>query len=340
MNSIWQQIWPDELAVLKNNPKAIPMAIGPYLNLCQNCGGFKTMMVYVIEDGPFTQADGRKLKWLDLPPDADNPITPTKSGWYTGELRVASCPVCCQGQLNSFIVRNCGLSGQELNVSLADFCVDGALLSGKAEALAVCNELLTQGRNVSGFITLVGAYGVGKSHLLKGLVNGFRQMGVLAKYTSMGDLLSSIRDQFGDNNGVRAAESAVETYQQARILAIDEVDRVNLTGWAKETLFRLLNRRFEDSCYLLTIMATNTKPDEFPSELGYLGSRMRGGLIVDVPGPDMRPGIALHRKSTTQTVLSIEAEQVMVPVAVVESSPKVIATMSSLSQKMSIGDGS
>lgn len=305
--TIWQRIWPEELAMLQHNPKAIPMGAGPYERICANCGGMKIMMVFVIDGGPYPQPDGRKLKWLDLPEKASHPQTPTVSGWYSGELRAAPCPVCCKGQMAAYVLRNCGLVGAELNVSLANFRVDGALLAEKAAALAACKQLLGQGLAAAGFVTLVGAYGVGKSHLLKGLVNGFRQIGVMAKYSTMSDLLSDIRERFGEDHGAREAEAVIDLYRRARILAIDEVDRVNLTGWAKETIFRLLNSRYEESDRLLTVMATNVEPIDLPAELGYLGSRMNGGQIIRVGGPDMRPGVALRRETLTHAAASAQA---------------------------------
>jgi len=338
--TIWQRIWPEELAMLQHNPKAIPMGSGPYERLCANCGGMRTMMVYVIDSGPYPQPDGRKLKWLNLPETAKNPATPTVSGWYSGELRSAPCPVCCKGQMATYVLHNCGLTGADLDVSLANFKVDGPLLAEKAAALTVCKQLLGQGLAVAGFVTLVGEYGVGKSHLLKGVVNGFRQIGVMAKYSTMSDLLSDIRERFGDEHGAREAEAVIDLYRRARILAIDEVDRINLTGWAKETIFRLLNSRYEESDRLLTVMATNVEPVDLPAELGYLGSRMNGGQIIRVGGPDMRPAVALRRGPLTHAAASAAAAEAAEPETemVFENAAEAAEKLKALAQQMNVGD--
>jgi len=254
-------------------------------------------------------------------------------------LRSAPCPVCCKGQMAAYVLRNCGLTGADLDVSLVNFKVDGPLLSEKSEALTACKRLLGQGLAVAGFVTLVGDYGVGKSHLLKGLVNGFRQIGVMAKYSTMSDLLSDIRERFGDDHGAREAETVIDLYRRARILAIDEVDRVHLTGWAKETIFRLLNSRYEESDRLLTVMATNVEPIDLPAELGYLGSRMNGGQIIRVGGPDMRPAVALRRGPLTHAAASAAAAEAAEETGIVfENAAEAAEKLKALAQQMNVGD--
>lgn len=283
---IWTRLWPRELEPLKANPKAMPIAPGPFPDKCSNCGGYGVMMVYVIDCGPYETPAGN-VKWLDLPENPDNPQTPSRSGWYSGKLEVAFCPVCREGRMDAYIQQNCGLTGTDLLVGIEDFMTTG-VNAEKAEAKHVAQSLLAMNHQPSGFVLYTGGYGVGKTHLLKSLVNGFRKIRVMAHYSTMTDLLVDIRERFGSDNGVRAVESAIEDLRRAKVLCIDEIDRVNLTGWAKETIFRLLNSRYEERGDLLTVMATNLALDEMPPELGYLASRFSGGIVVRVPGPDMR----------------------------------------------------
>jgi len=284
MTTIWSRVWPNELAVHRENPKAVPLVCSTYAHACPNCGGSGLMMVYVIKSGPYQTPSG-KVKWLDLQP-------PAVSGWYEGSLETAPCPVCAGGQMDAYLERNCGLRGDDLTVSLADFKTNGKL-AGKEKALAAARSLLAMNRQPSGFVTFTGGYGVGKTHLLKAIVNGFRGLRVIARYSTMADLLADIRERFGGDNGVRAVEDAIGDLNRAHVLCIDEIDRINLTGWAKETLFRLLNQRYESRNSLLTVVATNARIDEMPPELGYLASRFSAGIVVEVPGPDMRPAQGL-----------------------------------------------
>lgn len=288
-----KRVWPRELEVYRDNPRAVPMQPGSYADACANCGGMQVMMIYVIDAGPFKFPNGGKVKWLDFPEVPDIPGRPTVSGWYTGKLEVAFCPVCRGDAKQRWLDANCGLAGDDLDVSLSDFRITPQN-SGKAKALSVAKSLLAQNQQPSGFVTLYGGYGVGKTHLLKSLVNGFRKIGVLARYARMSDLLAEIRDWFGEERGVQAAEVVISDLRNVRVLCLDEIDRVNLTGWAKETVFRLLDARWTECNHLLTVLASNLAPDNLPAEFGYLESRMRGGVVVEVGGYDMRPGIGLR----------------------------------------------
>lgn len=301
--TIWSRIWPRELEIYKSNPKAIPMAGGPYPHLCNNCGGHGVMMVFVIDGGPYPSPVGR-VKWLDLPENPPDPQTPRKSGWYSGKLEMAHCPVCKEGRMDAYIQQNCGLSGSDLVVSIEDFKT-GGVNAEKVEAKRVAMSLLAMNQSPNGFVLFTGSYGVGKTHLLKAITNGFRMIRVMARYSTMTDLLAEIRERFGDDHGVRAVEDAIDDLRRAKVLCIDEIDRVNMTAWAKETIFRLLNARYEERENLLTVMATNLDIDDMPPELGYLASRFSGGIVVQVPGPDMRQAQGIKaRKELLEGVLS------------------------------------
>ncbi len=291
-NTIWARVWPEELAALENHPRAVPGSFQPYPFECANCNGMKLMVVYILNDGPIPSPDGRKLKWFDLDPNQQDPKRPSVSGWYTYQIEVSPCPVCQQGRRAAYLLKNCGLTGNDLYKSLEGFRVSGSY-ADKAEARNVAASLLAQNHRPSGFITYTGDYGVGKSHLLMSIVNGFRAIGVQSRYSTLADLLADIRELFGEPDGGRQVEEVIDDIRRARVLCIDEVDRVNLTGWAKETIFRLIESRSNEREDLLTVMATNLAPANFPPELGYLSSRMSAGLIVPVGGPDIRPALGM-----------------------------------------------
>jgi DNA replication protein DnaC len=269
-----------------NDPKAVPLASGDMPNLCPNCGGHQILMVYVVKDGPFQTPTGGKVKWLDMPDG--------KSGWYAGELKVAFCPACRASGLNEYLLKNCGLEGSDLSISLGDFSVVGSY-ARKQAAKEMAGRLLGMNDKPGGFITFYGAYGCGKSHLLKALDNGFRAIGEVAQYQVMSEMLASIRERFGNEQGQVRAEDVIEHLQRIRVLCLDEIERINLTGWAKETVFRVMDTRYNRTD-LLTVMATNCNPDDLPPEFGYLSSRMRAGVIVEVPGPDVREALGMQTR--------------------------------------------
>ena len=175
-----------------------------------------------------------------------------------------------------------GLNDKDLEIRIEQFIP----VKGKKNAREMANLLLAMTPSPKGFTTFYGDYGTGKTMLLKALVNGFRITGITSSYIRMADCLAEVREQF--DSGAKAAEIILEKYQNIKVLAIDEIDRVNWTAWAKEAAFRILDERYEKKYIQLTILATNKSPDEFPEELGYLVSRMRSGDIVKLEGDDMR----------------------------------------------------
>lgn len=278
------RIWPAELlAILKNNQRSTKLLVdGPAL-ACQNCGGSGRMFVYTWTGGPYRQPNGGKVKWLE----GDGIV----SGWYQGETHVAPCPRCNAEAWREYLRANCGLKGDDLNVSVETFKASGPLLFAKEPALLTARSLLSMNTSPSGFVTFWGEPGRGKSHLLKGLVNGFRGLGVFAQYINGADMIADIISRFSDERGGIAVEAVIRQYRNVRVLAIDELDQVSLSTWTKQTLHRLLDTRYEDES-LLTVMAMKSSPEQLPVELDYLASRMKPGA-VEIGGPDMRA----HRKA-------------------------------------------
>lgn len=273
------RIWPAELKALFDNPNAVKLQIeGPAI-ACINCGGAGMLFVYVWIRGPFSSPNGGKVKWLS----GDG----IESGWYIGETHSAPCP-CCQGDAwREYLQANCGLHDKDLYITLEGFKSGGPYLE-KEEAKKAAAGLLAQNKTPKGFVTFFGEPGRGKSHLLKGIINGFRGIGVYARYINAADLIQEIRDHFSDERGGVAVESVIQHYRKVRVLAIDELDQVQLTEWTKQTLHRLLDSRYE-SGNLLTVLAMRPTPEQLPDDLAYLISRIRGGVAVHVRGGDMRP---------------------------------------------------
>lgn len=278
-------IWPSEfIADAKARPgRVIGLEVDApaILSDCQNCGGLEVLYAYYVEGGPYKNAPGagKVSRWFD-------------DGWYTGELKASACPVCAGSKKNLWMERVSGLTGADLNIRIENFRV-GGMFAGKEHAREIACGLLALTPAPYGFVTFWGNYGTGKTTLLKALVNSFRVAGVLSVYIRMADLLASVRDTFGDS-ARGAAESLIAEYRGVRVLAIDEIDRVNLTSWASETMFRLVDWRYEQQDTILTVAATNTAPELMPREYQYLASRMTGGVVVELAGADVRPSVGMR----------------------------------------------
>jgi DNA replication protein DnaC len=253
---------------------------------CPNCEGKGLVSVFEITSGPFSSRpyeDGNLVTMLL----EGNGLVP---GWYIGKRRYASCPICRGGQIQNYLWSICGLADIDKEISLENF----RILKGKEPARQVVTDLLAMKELGFGFITFWGTFGVGKSMLLKIIVNFYRKIGLPARYISLADLLANAREKFGESAG--SVENVIDYYRKLPVLAVDEVDRVNLTPWAMETTYRLLDSRFNSRGELLTVVACNLSPLQMPENLGYLASRMRGGLVVEVGGADLRPAVALKER--------------------------------------------
>jgi len=277
------RIWPSDLVALLNNPKAVKLLVDvpehAVTDLCRNCGGARLMFVFVAASGPFSQPNGGKVKWLASP-------TP---GWYTGETHSSPCPRCTGEAWKDYLRANCGLKGEDLSLTVEKFRATGDF-ADKADALRAARGLLAMNERPEGFVTFWGQPGRGKSHLLKGLVNGFRGIGVRSRYVNASDLMAEIRDQFSDGRGGIAVEEAIRETRQIPVLAIDELDQLSMTPWVMQTMHRLLDTRYETGG-LLTVLAMKNNPDSLPDDMAYLSSRISGGVPVEVTGCDVRESI-------------------------------------------------
>lgn len=286
--------YPEELVGMINQGYAYPLAPDKVKDglvnsdLCQNCGGIGSVFVFVKKAGATPKMSppmNEKSKWIEADVSGEK-----YSGWIAGEIKEGECPACSSGSTRAWLEKRCGLSGPDLQKSLASFSTANELADKKPAYDKACSILAMNGE-ARGFVTFYGSYGCGKTHLLKSIVNGLRGVGLWSLYATLNNLLTDIRSRFGEPNGQREVSNVIEFYRSIRVLCLDEIDKVNLTSWSQETIFALLDDRYNRKDNVLTVLASNTAPKDLPAELGYLSSRMSGGDVVFVAGPDMRPAI-------------------------------------------------
>lgn len=274
--------YPRELADLIRSQAAIAVQIadGVQNHSCPNCHDIGVVYVFQMDDGHchHTPTGAKGSSWR---------IGPEGEGWYNGHLEPAPCPACKSSKLSDWLQRRCNLIGSDLEIGLSSF----TRRPGKEKAHDLAGSLLSQGRNAAGFVTFFGGYGRGKSLLMKALVNGFRHQGALSLYSTLPDFLADVRAKFGESVRV-TAEQTISYYRDVRVLCLDELDKVKLSDWAQETIFRLLDSRYQERREMLTVMAMNSRPEELPPEMGYLSSRMSEGQMIEIGGQDMRPVMA------------------------------------------------
>jgi hypothetical protein len=242
---------------------------------CSNCNGAGVIMLSWITDGPFP-----------MTPPTGSPIW-HDNNWWKSERKSYPCPICRisdTGTIKSALASDSGLQLEELSYRL-DY-IEG--LEGKTIALNEANMILAQAPLISGFHTFFGDYGVGKSGILKSIVASLIAMGVKARYVRANELLTTVRSTY-DNKDVDEIKQ-MKIYSGYQLLAIDEIDRVSTTDWAKATLFAILDDRYNMRNRRATLLATNEFPDQMGNDWEYLMSRMKDGARIPVGGVSLRGG--------------------------------------------------
>lgn len=160
-------------------------------------------------------------------------------------------------------------------------------LSKARQVAAQVREIVERG---FGLVYLWGAPGLAKTLILKTAVAESARQSNRAAYAFAADILDEIREAYGDDPR-ESAQVRLERWSSAYLLAIDEIDRVADTGWAREKMFQLLDRRHiaairRDS---ITLIASNKAPDELREPA--LADRFRDSRhqIIHVEGDSARP---------------------------------------------------
>ncbi len=285
--------YPVDLLDVINSGRGVPLVINSrQVGGCINCGGNGFLLIFEKAVGakPLKNAPMAEIsKWFDA---GTYNCDPQYSGWYVGRTIQSECPACSIGTRKRWLENHCGLSATngDREISLEYFKTNDEL-SGKQAAKDFALSILSQNSKAHGFVTFYGSFGCGKTHILKSLVNGLRGVGLWSVYATLSNILEDIHIRFGEPNGSVEVANVINYYRSIRVLCLDEVEKFNPTGWRNETVFRLIDDRYQQKDNLLTVFASNKAPAELPVELGYMASRFTEGAIVEVPGPDMRPAI-------------------------------------------------
>jgi DNA replication protein DnaC len=109
------------------------------------------------------------------------------------------------------------------------------------------------------WLYVCGPCGVGKSHLAAAIANTVALSGQSVTYASVPDLLRFVRR--GIANG--AADERLDALMRVDVLILDDLGAENLTAWASEQLFVLLNARY--LAELATVLTSNDRPEALPA---------------------------------------------------------------------------
>ncbi|MBK9925423.1 MAG: ATP-binding protein [Anaerolineales bacterium] len=154
-----------------------------------------------------------------------------------------------------------------------------------------------------GMVFMYGGYGQGKSLLLKIAVAAALNEGKRAAYANLAGVLDDIRTAYDEReNKMTELVRRMEWWASLDVLAIDELDKVGQTEWARERIFQLLDARYQRAVRqeALTVIAANYQSTDELS--GYLKSRIEdnrfvaNGYVIHLKGSDGRKSMPKNWK--------------------------------------------
>ena len=124
-------------------------------------------------------------------------------------------------------------------------------------SVAVANAIV-DGEPTNLFLT--GGTGTGKTHLAVALTHYVADRGIAVKFGNITDLLHGIKQSFqGDSD-------EIDNIKNAPVLVIDDLGKETDTAWVTETIYTIINYRYENM--LPTVVTTNLSMKELQKRLG------------------------------------------------------------------------
>ena len=137
------------------------------------------------------------------------------------------------------------------------------------------NRARTYADNPQGWLTFIGANGVGKTHLAAAIANHCIENGRIVFFTYASDLLDHLRASFGPTSEV----SYSDLFEQVRttpLIIIDGLGSQNESSWAQEKLRQVMNHRYNAA--LPTVVTTAEHLEDLDP---YIRSRL-GTRVMDL----------------------------------------------------------
>ena len=114
-------------------------------------------------------------------------------------------------------------------------------------------------------LVFIGAPGTGKTHLACGIVRHVVEHGGTARYYTVADMVGTIRMAFAKDSATTEQES-IEAMASYDVLVLDEVGRQTDSPHERETLFRVLDRRYAN--LRPVVLISNLSPQAFQDFMG------------------------------------------------------------------------
>ncbi|HSK62380.1 MAG TPA: ATP-binding protein [Pyrinomonadaceae bacterium] len=161
--------------------------------------------------------------------------------------------------------------------------------SSQDHALCHAHKLANEYPAVDRGLLFMGPAGVGKTHLAVSIIRDLSEKGFAAVFYEFGSLLKQIQDSYNPVSKSSELKVLAPVYQ-ADVLVLDELGATVPTDWVRDTMYQIINKRYNDN--KLTIFTTNysDKNNELEERITY---RLRSRLYemctnVTIDGEDYR----------------------------------------------------
>ena len=151
---------------------------------------------------------------------------------------------------------------------------------------AVYQRTLAFAQRPEGWLTLLGPYGCGKTHLAAAVAHAVLGHGVPVLFVVVPDLLDHLRATFNPESTV-SYDERFDLVRNVGLLVLDDLGTESATLWAREKLYQLINHRYNER--LPTIFTSNVRLEQFDQRIA---SRMYdpavNGEVIQIQAADYR----------------------------------------------------
>jgi DNA replication protein DnaC len=161
--------------------------------------------------------------------------------------------------------------------------------SSQDNALLHAHKFANEYPAVERGLLFIGPAGVGKTHLAVSIIRDLIEKGFAGLFYEFGSLLKEIQDSYNPISKSSELKVLAPVYQ-ADVLVLDELGATVPTEWVRDTMYQIINKRYNDN--KVTIFTTNylDKSKELEERITYrLRSRlyeMCTNIVID--GEDYR----------------------------------------------------
>jgi DNA replication protein DnaC len=122
----------------------------------------------------------------------------------------------------------------------------------------------TYAASPDGWLTFIGEYGCGKTHLAAAIANYRVQQGQPALFVVVPDLLDHLRATFSPNSAV-SYDRRFDEVRTAPFLVLDDLGTQSATPWAQEKVYQIFNYRY--TARLPTVITTTQELEQMDPRL-------------------------------------------------------------------------